>query len=97
MTKVLNLHVWKSDDILRKLSKICGRRNDMFLDILSLRRQAHKNIRETPGDVSLELSKVRAKLWESVTERLLIEEQSRRQSLGEEGSREVKDSEKKWN
>lgn len=40
------------------------------------------------------------KLWEPVTGRLLIEEQSGRWSLGkrprEEGSREMKDSERKW-
>lgn len=81
MTKVLNLHEWKSDNILRKLSKIGRRRDDILLDLLSLRRQEHKNIQEIPGDKNLEL-RSGLKLWESVTGRLLIEEQSGRQSLG---------------
>lgn len=37
MTQVLNMHEWKSGDTLGKLSKICGRRDDILLDILSLR------------------------------------------------------------
>lgn len=38
MTKVLNVHEWKSDNTLRKLSKIGGRRDDVLSDLLSLRR-----------------------------------------------------------